>query len=732
MGSATALNQLLRNLCHRSMWKYAILWKFRDENHMLLTCEDSYAIDKKLDIAMEHAQYKEFNSYHPFGSEAIGQNGNIPACSILVAVFNMTRFSYLLGEGRIVGKVASMERHQWICVGEMNSELLLEYPEELGLQVTAGIKTILLLPVLPLGLLQLGSVDKLSEDLTMVAQLKEFFCAYQNALDSNSTFDLRMGQIESYMALNRPLLEKYSTCLEINTNLTDLIQAQPFLAPDLATLCFDEVASVRLPHPMVQSYDPFTQVGFHQAHGLGIDRLDEISGNAMYIELFQDHSEEQVILNTSTLSGRTMESDRLPTHHEEVKTIPVIRQGLTLKSPTMFDAYMKVQQCDDFCDFDKVNLKFAHEFDVVTNSTTESRNLDFSVESGLHKVMGQNCLMGWNNSAWVEMLSIEGVGSELITSFKAEVPEIIVYSVEEPCVVDENRTEYLAQISMVELASVSDDKELDSCECCKSRCSSSGRCSESCLTQCKTEDVSNSEDSGLVGHKMPSLIPDSEGTSYCTTCPERSSVHMALKNEDHENIVCGSWRSCLDESHGSNRQVKNRDPHRPRPRDRQLIQDRIRELRELIPNASKCSIDALLEQTVKHMIFLQSVPTHADKLSQSTRSKVGEKDLNFHGTQVTENGASWACKVGTTWKPFPLVVENLDQPDQMLVEMQCRNHGLFLDIAQAIKRLGLTILRGILESRLEQLWAHFIIEIPKGFQRMDIVWPLMQLLQLNF
>ncbi|KAK1384964.1 hypothetical protein POM88_022699 [Heracleum sosnowskyi] len=34
---------------------------------------------------------------------------------------------------------------------------------------------------------------------------------------------------------------------------------------------------------------------------------------------------------------------------------------------------------------------------------------------------------------------------------------------------------------------------------------------------------------------------------------------------------------------------------RPRPRDRQLIQDRIKELRDLVPNGSKCSIDSLLE-----------------------------------------------------------------------------------------------------------------------------------------
>lgn len=714
---------------------------------MLLTCEDSYAIDTKSGIAMEYAPYKEFISSHPrittFGCEFNSQSGSIPGCSIVVAVSNMTRFSYLLGEG-IVGKVASMERHQWICVGEMNSELLLECPEELGLQVAAGIKTILLLPVLPLGLVQLGSLDKLSEDLTMVAQLKDLFCAYQYTLDSNSTFELKMGQIDSYLALNRPPLEKYSSCLEINTKLTDQIQTQPFMMPDLASLSFDQVmvnehllmGPVCFPHPMAQSYDPFTQVGFHQAHGLGTDLLDEIRWNAMFSDLFQDHAEEQVMVNTSTFTGRTMESDKSPTLHEkEIKPIPVISQGLTSKIPTMFDASMKdlLQHCDDFCDFNKANLKFTEEFDLVINSTTDSRYLDFSVEAGLHKVMEHNCLMGSNNSTLMENQSKADVGIELITSFKAEVPETIGYSVEEPCVMERNRTEYLAQIAMDELPSVSDDKELESYECVKSCCSSSGRCSDSCLTQCKTEDASNSEDSGLESHKMPSLISDSEGfTSYLTTCPQRRSVHKTLKNEVHENPVCGFWRSCLKESRSINRQVKNRNPHRPRPRDRQLIQDRIRELRELIPNASKCSIDALLDQTVKHMMFLQSVPIHANKLSQSTSSKVGVKDSNFQGTQVPENRASWASGAGAKSTPFPLVVENLNQPDQMLVEMQCRNHGLFLDIAQAIKRLGLTILKGILESRLEELWAHFIVEIPKGFHRVDIVWPLMQLLQLKF
>ncbi|KAF5958598.1 hypothetical protein HYC85_005823 [Camellia sinensis] len=57
---------------------------------------------------------------------------------------------------------------------------------------------------------------------------------------------------------------------------------------------------------------------------------------------------------------------------------------------------------------------------------------------------------------------------------------------------------------------------------------------------------------------------------------------------------------------------------RPRPRDRQLIQDRIKELRDLVPNGSKCSIDSLLERTIKHMLFMQSITKHAEKLGSGS------------------------------------------------------------------------------------------------------------------
>ncbi|KAI3804495.1 hypothetical protein L1987_26075 [Smallanthus sonchifolius] len=52
---------------------------------------------------------------------------------------------------------------------------------------------------------------------------------------------------------------------------------------------------------------------------------------------------------------------------------------------------------------------------------------------------------------------------------------------------------------------------------------------------------------------------------------------------------------------------------RPRPKDRQQILDRMAELRQLIPNGEKMSIDCLLDRTIKHMIFLQNVTRQATR-----------------------------------------------------------------------------------------------------------------------
>ncbi|GAB2282267.1 hypothetical protein Dimus_016817 [Dionaea muscipula] len=74
------------------------------------------------------------------------------------------------------------------------------------------------------------------------------------------------------------------------------------------------------------------------------------------------------------------------------------------------------------------------------------------------------------------------------------------------------------------------------------------------------------------------------------------------------------------------------------------------------------SIDSFLECTIKHMLFLQNVTKHADKIN-STRTK-----------------------------------------------LLCENYDHFLDIAEAIRGIGLNILKGTTDGHGDKTWMHFIIE----------------------
>ncbi|CAA3010832.1 transcription factor LHW isoform X1 [Olea europaea subsp. europaea] len=185
-----------------------------------------------------------------------------------------------------------------------------------------------------------------------------------------------------------------------------------------------------------------------------------------------------------------------------------------------------------------------------------------------------------------------------------------------------------------------------------------------------------------------------------------------------------------DETNKTTRKrLKPGENPRPRPKDRQMIQDRVKELREIVPNGAKCSIDALLERTIKHMLFLQSVTKHADKLKQTGESKVINKDGGLLLRENLEGGATWAYEVGSQSMVCPIKVEDLNQPRQMLVKMLCEEQGLFLEIADMIRGMGLTILKGVMETWNNKIWAHFVVEANRDVTRMDIFVSLVRLLE---
>ncbi|CAN4119157.1 unnamed protein product [Withania somnifera] len=177
------------------------------------------------------------------------------------------------------------------------------------------------------------------------------------------------------------------------------------------------------------------------------------------------------------------------------------------------------------------------------------------------------------------------------------------------------------------------------------------------------------------------------------------------------------------------KRLKPGENPRPRPKDRQMIQDRVKELREIVPNGAKCSIDALLERTIKHMLFLQCVTKHADKLKQTGESKIISKEGGLLLKDNFEGGATWAYEIGSQSMVCPIIVEDLNQPRQMLVEMLCEERGLFLEIADIVRGLGLTILKGVMETRNDKIWARFAVEANRDVTRMEIFISLVRLLE---
>lgn len=184
-----------------------------------------------------------------------------------------------------------------------------------------------------------------------------------------------------------------------------------------------------------------------------------------------------------------------------------------------------------------------------------------------------------------------------------------------------------------------------------------------------------------------------------------------------------------DGGKSNRKRLKPGENPRPRPKDRQMIQDRVKELREIVPNGAKCSIDALLERTIKHMLFLQSVTKHADKLKQTVDSKIAKKDGGMLSKDEFEGSATWAFELGSQSLVCPIVVEDLNPPRQLLIEMLCEERGFFLEIADIIRGLGLTILKGVMEVRNDKIWARFAVEANRDVTRMEVFISLVHLME---
>ncbi|KAL5138993.1 Transcription factor LHW [Glycine soja] len=230
-------------------------------------------------------------------------------------------------------------------------------------------------------------------------------------------------------------------------------------------------------------------------------------------------------------------------------------------------------------------------------------------------------------------------------------------------------------------------------------------------------------------------------------CDLDNTNNLPTKKDKFPKLQTGMW---IDDSHSINigkavpvhpqkpeeprkpskKRARPGESTRPRPKDRQQIQDCIKELRRIIPNDGKCSIDSLLDRTIRYMLFLQSVLKYSDKLQEPNEPKAKEVVLKDSGAADSKNGGiTWAYEVAHQTMLYPVIVEDMSLPGQMLIEMLCEEQGFFLEIIDKIQRFGLNILKAKMERRKTKLWARFIVEANRPVTRIEVFLYLIHLLQ---
>ncbi|XP_031275148.1 transcription factor EMB1444-like [Pistacia vera] len=710
MGTA-ALRQLFKSFCTNLSWNYAVFWKLSHQGQMVLSWEDGFCDFPVMNYCTGG---NELFSSH---CETSVQDGDYGGYSIGLAVANMSTLHYTLGEG-VVGEVANSGNHFWffndnVSSGKINSNLVPECPEEWLLQLALGIKTILLVPVLPHGVLQLGSLKVVAEDRALVAYIKDRFMFHNT------------GRNFVPSTLGREIQNQSSSAL-----LPSIINSLD--KPSASTVC------------PTKSEDSDT-VDTGEPNKIVLSSLDQVVPLLTLQDALQVSGEDlsgTFISETKPLVGFNKES--------ESPSCFIDANELELVESKLFGLSCLEEELQAYFSYDKYDMEVLGELysgalnsypagdtmeqlseneilnDTVHNSSASF--LSFPQDCELHKALGPTFERHANEYLWNSSFSVDKTCNS--SSFVSN--RILSNGFEPSRFVKEGDTEYLLEAVVTNACGDLDDTS-DICDSVKSSLTSLGQFVSSLQPQSEYEaSVLIGDDSVSRSHftsscialerneHSPSLttIKSTMGTVIDKEKLEKDSKYMKPKKESKPSPV-------------SKKRARPGDNQRPRPRDRQLIQDRLKELRDLVPNGLKCSIDGLLDRTIKHMLYLRSVTDQAEKLRQWVYNEMGaRKDLRSSETSDrNQNGTTWAFDLGNDVLVCPIVVEDLAYPGHMLIEMLCNEHCLFLEIAQVIRSSQLTILKGVMESRSNNTWAHFIVEASKGFHRTDIFWPLMHLLQ---
>ncbi|KAF2921053.1 transcription factor EMB1444 isoform X2 [Oryza sativa Japonica Group] len=671
--------QLLQGLCSDGIWKYVLLWSFQgNRHHGILTWGDVY-VDKVITEIKGDLYDSPIDSKNQIVMSTLYNNDqyqSYPLCPIEAALLSMSSHTYSLGE-ELIGKVALTGQHCWISSYEFSSTFMYKYHEDWQLQFAAGIKTILFVPVVPHGVLQLGSLDLVPESSTSVALIKDLFYKLYDASISGSPSGTGFGysntgrQPAAMLPMDSPDVVPHnffrsikSSAQLLNNDHLSLLHAFPVL----------EFASTE--DSIVSIYDT----------SLTACAVEPLDGNDS--DIWTNVHEE---LSQFTRCNTASEADKANISYMDKLINSDSKMSCRSVSHAEDPGYGNI---DHFIltEMERENQEHINNYTSVNDYAVTSNP---SFHSELHKTLEPISREEREDCMWhIRYRQQESTSSALLQE-------------------NGNKAGFDKQCENNDYAELLLDAINDQVIwASNSESSHSTDSPVSCATQIQKDDhvprLDESSVPNFPGGQDFSLISIDEGFMSCTmTGSSLTETNKAILVE--EDFISDPIEGMHRETVEIKGRCRKTGLHRPRPRDRQLIQDRMMELRQLVPNTSKCSIDSLLDKTIAHMQFLQCVSEKADKL---------EKIINSEGSTKRQPGS---C---------PLKVEVLDQPGHLLlIEMVCEEYGVFLEIAHVMKDLEVTILKGLLESRSDKLWARFVIQASQGFDQMQILYPLMHLLQ---
>ncbi|CAI5478470.1 unnamed protein product [Closterium sp. Yama58-4] len=169
--------------------------------------------------------------------------------------------------------------------------------------------------------------------------------------------------------------------------------------------------------------------------------------------------------------------------------------------------------------------------------------------------------------------------------------------------------------------------------------------------------------------------------------------------------LCGGAAAGKEEKKGTKKRGREEKP-KQRPRDRQLIQDRVKDLRGIVPNSERLSIDGLLERTIQHLVFLREFSALRADIDKG-QAMLAEKSFD-------------ECM-----SDCPVSVQQLS-PTLVQIKVEWIGSTVPIDLADGLRQIGLVVRKSSVKSSGGRVKAHIIAECKQHVERMDIMWHVLQ------